>query len=182
MGKVQSNFDFRFMSFSFKVRDFFNSPLNILKEADIKPGYSILDFGCGTGSYSIAASGLVGEKGKIYALDIHPLAVKKVKRAAIKEGLHNVETIQSDCKTGLPDSSMDIILLYDAYHDLYNKLPVLEELHRILKPEGFLSVSDHHMKREDILSELTGEGLFKLGKENKKTYSFVKVSHISSKN
>ena len=182
MGQLQSNLDFEFMCFWYKLRDFFSPPLNILKEANIGPGYNILDFGCGPGSYSIAASRLVGKKGKIYALDIHPLAAKKVKRAAMKEGLHNVEAIQSDCKTGLPDGSMDIILLYDVYHDLYNKLPVLEELHRVLKPEGFLSFNDHHMKREYILLELIKKGLFKLGKENKKTYNFLKVCRTSLKN
>lgn len=175
MGQSQSNLDFEFMCFWYKLRDFFSPPLNILKEVNIKPGYNILDFGCGPGSYSITTSRLVGEKGKIYALDIHPLAAKKVKYTAVKEGLHNIETIQSDCKTGLPDSSMDIILMYDVYHDLNNKLAVLEELHRILKPEGFLSFNDHNMKREYILLELTKEGLFKLGKENKKTYDFVKI-------
>jgi ubiquinone/menaquinone biosynthesis C-methylase UbiE len=163
------------MCFWYKVRDFFSPPLNILKEVNIGSGYNVLDFGCGPGSYSIATSKVVGKKGRIYALDIHPLSVKKIKYAAIKQGLGNIETIQSNCKTGLPDSSMDVILLYDVYHDLYNKLLVLEELHRILKPEGTLSFSDHHMGKEKILSELTEKGLFKLEKENKKTYSFAKI-------
>jgi isopenicillin N synthase-like dioxygenase len=52
---------------------------------------------------------------------------------------------------------------------------VLEELYRALKPEGILSVSDHHLKREKILSEITNRSLFKLQRENKKTYSFLKV-------
>ena len=173
MEKLVSNFNFKFMSFGYKIRDLFSSPINILKEANIGPGYNVLDFGCGPGSYSIAASKVVGKKGRINALDIHPLAVKKVKYAVTKQGLDNIETIQSDCKTSLPDSSMDVILLYDVYHDLYNKLPVLKELHRILKPEGTLSFSDHHMEKEKILSELTKKGLFRLKKKYKKTYSFV---------
>jgi ubiquinone/menaquinone biosynthesis C-methylase UbiE len=147
----------------------------MLNKAEIKQGYSILDFGCGPGSYSIAASKLVGEKGRIYSLDINPLAIKKVKDAAAKQGLGNVKTIQSGCKTSLPDGSMDVVLLYDVYHNLYNKLQVLEELHRILKARGTLSFSDHHMGKEDILSELTKGYLFILNKENKKTYSFKKI-------
>lgn len=175
MKSSEINFHYEIMCFFYKVRDFFSPPLNMLKEADINPGYSILDFGCGPGSYSIAASKVVGETGRIYSLDIHPLATKKIKRTAAKQGLGNIETIQSDCKTGLPDGSMDVVLLYDVYHDLYNRSSVLKELHRILKPEGILSFSDHHMGKEEILSELTGKGLFKLKKEHKKTYSFVKI-------
>jgi len=175
MKQVEPNFHYEVMCFWYKIRDFFSPPANILKDANIGTGYNILDFGCGPGSYSVAALKMVGKKGRVYALDIHPLAVKKVKYKAIKQGLSNIKTIRSDCRTGLPDRSMDVILLYDVYHDLYNRLPVLEELHRILKPGGILSFSDHHMEKEEILSELTGEGLFRLKKEYKKTYSFIKI-------
>jgi len=175
MEHLETNFNYEIMCFFYKVRDFFSSPLNMLKEADIKPGYNVLDFGCGPGSYSIAASKVVGENGRIYALDINPMAVKKVKCSAAKQGLSNLKTIQSDCKTGLPDGSMDVILLYDVYHDLYNRLQVLKELYCILKPEGILSFSDHHMGMEEILSEITKNGLFRLKKEHKKTCSFVKT-------
>ena len=175
MEHLETNFNYEIMCFFYKVWDFFSSPLNMLKEADIKPGYNVLDFGCGPGSYSIAAAKAVGETGRIYSLDIHPLAVKKVKYKAAKQGLRNLKTIQSDCKTGLPDISMDVVLLYDVYHDLYNKLSVLKELHRILKPGGILSFSDHHLRKDTILSELTGEGLFRLKKEHEKTYSFEKI-------
>jgi len=175
MEHLETDFNYEIMCFFYKVRDFFSSPLNMLKEADIKPGYNVLDFGCGPGSYSIAAAKAVGENGRIYALDIHPLAVKKVKCTAAEQGLVNIETIESDCKTGLNDRSVDAVLLYDVYHDLCNKSQVLEELHRVLKPEGILSFSDHHMKKEKILSEITGGGLFRLKKEHKKTYSFEKI-------
>jgi ubiquinone/menaquinone biosynthesis C-methylase UbiE len=173
--RIESDLNYKIMCFWYKVRDFFSPPLNMLKEANINPGYDVLDFGCGPGSYSIAAAKVVRETGRIYSLDINPLAVKKVERKAIKLGLSNIKTIQSDVKTGLPDGSMDVILLYDVYHDLYNKLQVLEELHRILRPEGILSFSDHHMEKEKILLDLTGGGLFRLKKEHKKTYSFAKI-------
>ncbi len=162
------------MCLFYKVRDFFSSPLNTLKEVNIIEGHTVLDFGCGPGSFSINASRLVGDGGKIYALDLNPMAVEKVKCKIIKEGLNNIETINSDCRTGFPDDSVDIILLYDAYHDFYNRLLVLKELNRVLKTEGILSFSDHHMRREEILKELTGKGLFRLIRESKKTYSFVK--------
>jgi hypothetical protein len=64
MKKLKENTNYMFMSFIFKIRDLFNPPVKILKEADIKLDDYVLDFGCGLGSYSIAASGLVGNKGK----------------------------------------------------------------------------------------------------------------------
>jgi ubiquinone/menaquinone biosynthesis C-methylase UbiE len=175
MRSLEMNLYYEGMCFFYKVRDFFSSPLKMLNEAGIKQGCSVLDFGCGPGSYSIAASKLAGEKGSIYSLDIHPLAIRKVKCTAEKQRLGNIETIQTDCKTGLPDGSMDIVLLYNVYHDLHNKMKVLEELHRILKDIGTLSFSDHHIRKEDILSELTKGDFFKLDREHKKTYGFRKI-------
>jgi ubiquinone/menaquinone biosynthesis C-methylase UbiE len=45
-----------------------------VKEVGIREGFSVLDFGCGPASYVKAVAELVGKSGKIYALDINPLA------------------------------------------------------------------------------------------------------------
>lgn len=174
MGKPKSGFHFRIMTLGFGFRDFFSPRMNILKEVGIKPGFHVLDYGCGAGGYIIPLAELVGESGKIYALDIHPLAVQKAQSIASKKRLANVQTICSDCKTDLPDDSMDAVLLYDILHQLNEPGGILEELHRILKPDGILSVTDHHLEESKILSEITGKGLFKLVEKGKKTYSFLK--------
>ena len=176
MDKPKSNFDFRLMSFGFKFRDFFLPRKNILEEVGIKSGFHILDYGCGSGSYTIVAAQLVGKSGKVYALDIHPIAIKRIQNIASKRKLTNVETILSDCATGLPDKSIDVALLYDILHELSEPDKVLEELHRVLKPNGILSFNDHHMKEEsEILSKITGKGLFRLSRKGKRVYNFVKV-------
>jgi ubiquinone/menaquinone biosynthesis C-methylase UbiE len=175
MGKQMSNFGFKTMALIFKIRDFFRPRKNIVKEVIIKPGFHVLDYGCGPGSYLAAVEELVGKSGKIYALDINPLAIQMVQHIISKNQFANVETILSDCKTELPDNSIDIVLLYDTFHDLNNPDEVLEELHRILKPNGILSFSDHHMKEDEILSKATNKGVFRLFKKGKRTYSFVKV-------
>ena len=174
MDKPQSNLDFKFMALGFKFRDFFLPRRNILKEVGIRPGFYVLDYGCGSGSYITAAAELVGKSGKMYALDIHPLAIQMARSIASKKQLTNVETICSDCETGLPDNSVDVVLLYDTFHDLGDPNGVLEELHRVLKPNGILSFSDHHMKEYEIVSKVTDKGLFKLLRKGKRTYSFLK--------
>jgi ubiquinone/menaquinone biosynthesis C-methylase UbiE len=174
MDKTKSNLDFRLMALTYKFRDFFSPRMNILKEAGIKPGFTILDYGCGPGSYIVPVAELVGKSGKIHALDIHPLAIKSTKSIIAKKRLANVETIQSDCKTGLPDTSVDVVLLYDIFHDLDDTNCVLAELHRILKQEGILSFSDHHLKENEVMSGVTRNGLFKLLRKGPTTYSFRK--------
>jgi ubiquinone/menaquinone biosynthesis C-methylase UbiE len=175
MDKVESKLGFKLMALTYKVRDFFLPRMNVLKEAGIKPGFGVLDYGCGPGSYIVPLAELVGSSGTIYALDIHPLAIKMVQNIDSTRGLTNVKTIKSDCNTGLPDSSIDVVLLYDVFHNLGAPNDVLQELHRILKPTGILSFSDHHMKEADILSKIPAKNLFKLSSRGQKTYSFVKV-------
>ena len=176
MEKPTSNFHFKFMSFGFKFRDFFLPRINILKEVEIKPGFHVLDYGCGPGSYIIPLVELVGKSGKVYALDNHPLAIWRVQRIASRKQLSNVETICSDCETGLENGSIDVILLYDTYHGLTDPDVVLEELHRILKPNSILSFSDHHMKYDEIISKITKKNLFKLSRKGKGSYIFLKAS------
>lgn len=170
------NSSFRFMAFLFRIRDLMRSPLKKLEEAEIKSGWQVLDFGCGPGSYSIAAAELAGETGKIYAVDIHPLAIKKVQEGASKKGLKNIEPILTDCQTGLENDSIDLVLMYDVFHGLQNPDRILEELYRVLKDNAFLCFDDHHMKEAEILSQITSRGLFKFLEKKKLTYIFQKIS------
>lgn len=160
------------MALSYKVRDFFAPRKNVLKEAALKEGSSVLDFGCGPGSYLRPLAKIVGPSGKIYALDVHPLAIQMVEQLAARKRLPNITTILSDCQTALPDQHLDAILLYDVLHEFERPGEVLRELHRVLKPAGVLSVSDHHLQEDQVLSRLTQGGLFRVVKKGKKTYSF----------
>ncbi len=166
------------MAFSFKLRDFLLPRRYILEEAGVQPGFHVLDYGCGPGSYISAASEMAGKSGKVYALDIQPIAIQSVRSIVSKKQLTNVETIFSDCMTGLLDNSVDIVLLYDTFHELSEPDIVLEELYRVLKPGGILSFSDHHMKKREIISRVTKTGLFKLINKGKRTHSFSKEPRL----
>lgn len=172
MDRPMPNLMFNGMSFIFKLRDLISPRKRVLEEAGIKPGYRVLDFGCGPGAYIPDVAEKVGESGKVYALDLHPLAARRVQDLARKRRLTNVETIHSDCKTGLPDNSVDVVLLYDIFHMLSEPQAVLAELHRVLKPGGTLSLLDPHMKEDDIMAGVTGGLLFRLSREGERTYSF----------
>lgn len=173
--KPQSGISFKGMAVMFKVRDLLAPRKNVVKEAGIRPGHHVLDFGCGPGGYIYPASKLAGPTGTIYALDVNHLALESVRKIAAQKKINNLITILSNNKTSLPDTSIDVVLLYDVFHQLKNRDDVLKELHRVLKPNGTLSMSDHHMKRTAIISDITGGGLFRLFKKGKKVYNFRKV-------
>jgi ubiquinone/menaquinone biosynthesis C-methylase UbiE len=172
--KPQSGFSYQAMSFMFKLRDIIRPRGNILQDAGIKPGFQVLDFGCGPGGYILPLAKLVGGSGKIFALDMNPAAILTVKSLAANRKLANVQTILSDGATGLPDGSVDIVLLYDLLHYLKKPNDILAELYRVLKPDGILSVSDHHMKEKAITSQVSGSGLFRLSRKGK-VFNFARV-------
>jgi len=174
-GKPESNLSFEIMSLIFRVRDLITPRMNILKEIGVKPGQRVLDYGCGPGGYIAPLAELVGVEGEIIALDIHPAAIRKVQRLSKRLGLINVRTVQSDCATGLPDATVDVALLYDIFHDLRAPDQVLRELHRVLKPDGVLSFSDHHLQEDDILTQVTAGGRFTLVDRGAKTYTLSKA-------
>jgi len=165
---------FQLMRLSFAARDFFEQPKEILADVGLQRGSTVLDYGCGPGGFAIAAARLIGPAGSVHAADVNPAAVRHVRRTAERRGLANVEAVRTDCATGLDDGSVDAVLLYDTFHALRDPGGVLAELHRVLKPTGVLSFSDHHMKHEDILAGLTAGGRFKLLRRRQRLYTFAR--------
>jgi ubiquinone/menaquinone biosynthesis C-methylase UbiE len=162
------------MAAEFKIRDYFRPRADILKEVGLEQGFQVLDYGCGPGGYVPSAAALIGETGRLYALDAMPIAVKMVKKIVAKNGLKNVDTILSDCATGLPNESVNTVLLYDVFHDLEDPAAVLDEIYRVLKPGGTLSFSDHHLIENEILSAVADGKRFKFLKKQEHTYTFGK--------
>ena len=174
--KPMSNLHFKMMTLSMKMRDLLRPRRVVLEEAHILPGFQVLDYGCGPGGYVPDASRRTGDSGKVYALDMHPLSIQRVTKVAKERQLTNVETIHSDCQTGLPAESIDLALLYDVFHALTNPDEVLTELHRVLKHDGHLSFSDHHLEHDEIIAGVTHSGLFRLFWKGKYTYYFAKCA------
>jgi len=84
-----SGVGFKLITLVFRIRDILRPRMDLLKEAGIEVGFCILDYGCGPGSYIVPLTKLVGTSGKIYALDIHPLAIKEVQKIAARKAISN---------------------------------------------------------------------------------------------
>ncbi|MGB7881896.1 MAG: class I SAM-dependent methyltransferase [Nitrososphaeraceae archaeon] len=177
--KPMGAFSFKFMYFILKFRDAFLRPRKILNKIEgIRNGVSILDYGCGPGSFTMVAAEMVGKDGTVIAADIHPLAIKQIQKSASKKGFKNIKTILTDGNTGLPDSSIDIILLYYVLHDFHNPYGIIRELYRVLKSDGILTVIDHKLRDEEVNALLTkSSSAFEFrNKINGKILVFVKTT------
>ncbi len=171
--KLMSNIVFKMMSLTavafYKVMDLSKQ----VRKSGVKEGQIVLDFGCGSGHFTVAAAKTVGERGKVYALDIHPLAIQAVKKKVAKESLSNVTTILSDRDTGLSDESIDVVLLYRTFYLVRDKQALLDELHRVLKPGGILSVLGGGVQA--CLKALEEDVRFSLNERSRRLLNFKKV-------
>jgi ubiquinone/menaquinone biosynthesis C-methylase UbiE len=172
-----TNIAFQSMKYSYKARDLLKPRQILLSEVPIKPADHVLDYGCGTGSYSFIISKIVGDAGCVYALDIHPLAIKHVEHLVRNRGISNMTTILSDCETGLPDKSVDVILLFDIFHMFSDPNRNLAELARILKDDGILSFSDVHMHDKAIIDGMTAGNRFRFMGKGEYVFSFGKAAN-----
>ena len=118
----------------------FRSPERLLAAAGLGAGQSVLEVGCGPGFFTIPASEIVGEEGTIYAVDVHPAAIARVKERIEKGGIRNVKPILANASdTGLPDKSIDLAFVFGLLHIAGGIEDVIYEVHRVLKPDGVLS-------------------------------------------
>lgn len=169
--------------FPLRLRDKFGIPFKPereLNKLDIAGGQRILDYGCGIGSFTFPVAKLVGKRGKVYALDKQSSVIKGVEEKAQKGGFSNINTILFGGDTGLPDESVDVILLYGVLPEIKDKESVLGELYRVLKPDGYLSTRFcFRMKKDEVLQIMQVAGLFLLREQKGHILNFVKIAELA---
>jgi ubiquinone/menaquinone biosynthesis C-methylase UbiE len=164
---LMPNIAFRMMSLLFKIADLFRSVDRRIDGFGIKEGYSVVDYGCGPARYIKRASELVGERGRVYAADIHRLAVQSVEKKIRKYNLKNVEPVLiNEYSCGIGDNSADLIYALDMFHMVKEPEPFLRELHRIIKNDGFLIIEHGHQPRAGSKRKMESSNLWNIVEEN----------------
>lgn len=154
----------------------FSDPQSNVLQLGLREGMKVGDLGAGSGHYAVSAAGIVGESGRVFAVDIQEDILKHVEDFARERGHRNVETIWGNFEklggTTLRDQSLDAVILSNTLFQLEHKEGAIAEIKRILKPGGRLLVIDwagayggmgplpHHVVSEHVAEELFITGGF----------------------
>jgi len=163
-----SDLGFKLMVCIYRAADLFYAPEKRINSFRIEQGITVLDYGCGPGRYLKGLSNAVGKKGKVYAADIHHLALHYSKRRIEKHGLENVELVLvRDYHCDIANNSVDIVCALDMLHQVSEPKMFFEELHRVIRKDGKLILDDGHQKRDLTKREIDESGLWRIIEESK---------------
>lgn len=109
----------------------------------IRPGDEVLDIGAGSGTDTLIASRLVGDSGKVWALDITPAMLTKLRATLHAADIRNVEVLEGDAeRIPLPDNSVDVITSNGVLNLVPEKRRAFAEIFRVLRPGGRVQIAD----------------------------------------
>jgi arsenite methyltransferase len=160
-------------------RDAYQKPHEVLTALNIKPGEIIADIGAGSGYFTFRLSHFVGNKGKVYAVDVSPDMILHINRRIRELKANNIVTLLADPDDPLlPDQSVNRFFICEVWHHIENQTKYLALMKKMLKPGGEVVMIDFHKKefpvgppmnmkiaREDVIKRLESNG-YRLTKEH----------------
>jgi arsenite methyltransferase len=160
-------------------RDAYQKPREVLTALGLKSGEIIADIGAGSGYFTFRLAQPVGDKGKIYAVDVSPDMILHINRRIRELKATNVVSILADPDDPLLlDASIDRFFFSDSWHHIEAQTKYLSLVKRMLKHGGEVVMIDFHKKdlpvgpplqmkiaREDVIRQMETNG-FRLAKEH----------------
>ena len=129
------------------TREAEEAPSKAIAMMGLRPTDVVADIGAGTGFFSFRIARLV-PRGKVLAEDIDPEMIRDLKSAILKAGATNVEPVLgTDTDPRLPERSVDVVVMVDAYHEFDHPREMMEAIVKSLKPGG--RVIDLEYRAED---------------------------------
>ncbi len=141
------------------VRRLLQDPREILSPF-IAEGMTVLEPGPGMGFFTIEMARLVGERGRIVAVDIEPKMLEGLRRRARKEGVLDRVDLRQATPPGLGlqdlDGRVDFALAFAVIHELPDQERFFADVHAALKPGGKALVAEPkgHVKESDFRATL----------------------------
>jgi ubiquinone/menaquinone biosynthesis C-methylase UbiE len=123
----------------------------LVKILRVKPGQTVCDMGCGNGFYTLPLAKLVGDDGRVLAVDIQPEMLELLKERAAAEKVKNIKTVLGTVvDPKLPAASLDLVLMVDVYHEFSHPEHMLRAIRQSLKPGGRIALVEFRGEDPDV--------------------------------
>lgn len=162
-------------------------PQLLIDALEIEPGQTIADLGAGSGYYSFRIAPLVGERGRVLAIDVEPRMLRIVSDRAKRTGVTNITTVLgTPSDPNLEPNSVDLLFMVDVYHELEFPFEAMTQVREALKPGGRVALVEyraedpavmikpvHKMTERQVIRELTAAGF-----RHQKTVRTLPLQHL----
>ena len=178
------------------VSEPYTGPLDIFEDADreknlqinrvmdllaVSEGKAVADIGAGSGWFTVRAARRVGEKGKVFAVEINQEYAKFVTDRAKKEKLPQVEAIIGKVDDPLlAKSSVDAVLILKTYHEFGEPVKIMRKIRDALKKGGRVGIIDRDGEGDDhgIAGKTVIEEMERAGFKLREKHDFVKTDKM----
>jgi ubiquinone/menaquinone biosynthesis C-methylase UbiE len=124
-------------------REIYDRRHEIANVTGLRPGMVVADVGAGTGLFTRLFAPMVGNEGRVIAVDISRGFIENILRTSRQQGLANVEgVVDTATDVSLPAASVDLVFVCDTYHHFEYPQRMLESIYEALRPGGELVVID----------------------------------------
>lgn len=123
-------------------RDEWQRPAEVFDAMGVQQGHRVADIGCGSGYFTFRLAKRVGTEGAVYAVDIEPNAIEKVRQRKDREKLPQVQPVLSESADPHLPSDLDSVLIVDSYHEFRDYNAMMQAVFRAMKPGARLVIID----------------------------------------
>lgn len=145
-------------------RDTWQQADELIRQLNLRPGSKVADVGCHEGYMTIKLATVVGQAGKVYAVDVEQSKLDKLQAILTKRSILNVEPIKGEYDNPrLPVNSLDGVIILDTYHEMDDHDEILQHIKLALKPGGRLVLCEAIAEERRSLSREDQERKHELG-------------------
>ena len=171
-----NNTEYRLMRGFMKLADHVYPHVQTRTESfGIRPGQTVVDYGCGPGRYTVEMARLVGADGKVIAVDLVEMALEETQKKLDAGRFSNYELrLAHGYDSGVEDNAADIVFAIDMFHHISDTVAFLRELYRILKPGGLLILSGGHLTRKTVKAKISRSEIWDVSEERNEFITYKK--------
>ena len=128
---------------AWEARDKWQRADELIRLMKVTTGSDVADVGCHEGYMTFKLAQVVGVGGSVYAVDVEPGRLEKVRKRAGESKLTQIKVIKGEYDNPrLPREALDAVIILDTYHEMDQHELVLQHINEALKPGGRLLICE----------------------------------------